>query len=244
MSKHLMDSKKGETLYLQIKNILIQRIQSGEWKPNTLIPTEKELTKEFNVSRTTIRQAVSILVQIGLLEKRQGYGTIVKEPKLIGSLERLKGFAEVVVEKGRNPRSKLIRAEFKDNLFHEREMLNLSDDVKVLLIERVRFADDTPIALERTCWPEHVGKILMKYDLNEARYYDILEQHNVFLKKANDRITAINATVDEADLLGIRSGEALLEMTRLSFGLDDEPIEYTRTKYRSDQYHYNIELKR
>ena len=84
----------------------------------------------------------------------------------------------------------------------------------------------------------------MKYDLNEARYYDILEQHNVFLKKANDRITAINATVDEADLLGIRSGEALLEMTRLSFGLDDEPIEYTRTKYRSDQYHYNIELKR
>ena len=59
MSKHLMDSKKGETLYLQIKNILIQRIQSGEWKPNTLIPTEKELMKEFNVSRTTIRQAQS-----------------------------------------------------------------------------------------------------------------------------------------------------------------------------------------
>jgi len=45
MSKHLMDSKKGETLYLQIKNILIQRIQSGEWKPNTLIPTEKELNE-------------------------------------------------------------------------------------------------------------------------------------------------------------------------------------------------------
>jgi len=64
------------------------------------------------------------------------------------------------------------------------------------------------------------------------------------LNKAHEKITAFNATQNEADLLGIRPGEALLEMNRLSFGMDDHPIEYTKTKYRSDQYHYDIELNR
>ncbi|MFP3442417.1 UTRA domain-containing protein, partial [Pantoea sp. SIMBA_133] len=84
----------------------------------------------------------------------------------------------------------------------------------------------------RTCWPKEIGEILMKYDLNQAMYYEVLEQHQFYLKKANERITAINATINEADALGIRPGEALLEMTRLSLGINDHPIEYTKTKYR------------
>ncbi|RSL33657.1 GntR family transcriptional regulator [Salibacterium salarium] len=239
-----VNQNKTEALYLQIKDILIKRIQNGSWEAHSLIPTEQELMKEFDVSRTTIRQAISILVQTGLLEKTQGRGTIVKPQKLVGSLGRLKGFAEEVVEKGQMPQSKLIRAEFKKQVFTEKAMLEVDEEDSILLVERIRFADDTPIALERTCWPYDIGNILMDYDLNEARYYEILEDHNIYLKKANEKIVAMNATQDEADLLGIRPGEALLEMTRLSFGMNDHPMEYTKTKYRSDQYHYDIELNR
>ncbi|WP_226655216.1 GntR family transcriptional regulator [Pseudalkalibacillus hwajinpoensis] len=234
----------GEALYLQVKDVLIDRIQSGTWKPNTIIPTEQALIKEFGVSRTTIRQAITILVQNGLLEKKQGHGTIVKPHQLVGNLGQLKGFAEEVMEKGQIPSSRLIRAEFKTNLYLENEMLQVAEGAPVLLVERIRFADETPVALERTCWPEPIGKLLIQHDLNEAKYYEILENYQVYLNKAQERIAAINATIDEADSLAIRPGEALLEMTRLSFGLNDHPIEYTKTKYRSDQYHYNIELKR
>ncbi|WP_270179841.1 GntR family transcriptional regulator [Alkalihalobacillus sp. CinArs1] len=235
---------KGEALYLQIKDILIDRIQSGAWKANELIPTEQELIKEFGVSRTTIRQAITVLVQNGLLEKKQGRGTVVKPQQLVGNLGQLKGFAEEVMDRGSVPRSKLIRAEFKTNLYHEKEMLQVPEDAPILLIERIRFSDDTPVALERSCWPEEIGQLLMKHDLNEAKYYEILENDQIYLNRANERIAAMNATIDEADLLAIRPGEALLEMTRLSYGLNDHPMEYTRTKYRSDQYHYHIELKR
>ncbi|WP_394171743.1 GntR family transcriptional regulator [Guptibacillus hwajinpoensis] len=235
---------KGEALYLQIKNILIDRIQNGSWRANELIPTEQELIKEFGVSRTTIRQAITVLVQNGLLEKKQGRGTVVKPQQLVGNLGQLKGFAEEVMERGSVPRSKLIRAEFKTNLYHEKEMLQVPEDAPILLIERIRFSDDTPVALERSCWPEEIGQLLMKHDLNEAKYYEILENDQIYLNRANERIAAMNATIDEADLLAIRPGEALLEMTRLSYGLNDHPMEYTRTKYRSDQYHYHIELKR
>ncbi|WP_221567123.1 GntR family transcriptional regulator [Alkalihalobacillus sp. TS-13] len=243
MSTNKFNPNSG-ALYLQVKDVLIKRIQNGAWKPNTLIPTEQELIKEFDVSRTTIRQAISILVQNGLLEKKQGRGTIVKSQRLVGNLGRLRGFAEEVVERGQIPHSKLLRAEFKEDLYHEMDMLKVKEGEPVLLVERIRFADEIPIALERTCWPKEIGDILIKCDLNQARYYEVLEQYNYYLKSANEKITAINATINEADSLGIRPGEALLEMTRLSLGVNDHPIEYTKTKYRSDKYHYNIELDR
>lgn len=236
-------SNKQIALYLQIKETLIQRIQEKIWLPNKLIPTEQELMKEFEVSRTTIRQAISMMVQDGLLERQQGRGTIVKSQQLVGSLGRLKGFAEEVLERGLTPYSQLIRAEFSTDLYHEKAMLQ-TDDTSILVIERIRFADNLPIAYERSCWPKSIGEKLMKEELNQANFYQILEQNGIALRKANEKISAMNATMHEADLLGIRAGEALIEMTRLSYGIDDKPIEYTRTKFRSDQYHYNVELTR
>lgn len=239
-----VDPNKNIALYQQVKDSLLKLIQNQVWRPHTLIPTEQELMETFKVSRTTIRQAINMLVQEGLLEKRQGKGTIVLQPKLVGNLGRLRGFAEEVLERGLIPHSQLIRAEFAAMLSFEKSMLQVPEHESVLIIERIRFANDMPIALERSCWPEKIGQILMKYDLNSAKYYEILESNNIFLKQAKEKISAINATLHEADLLGIRGGEALLEMTRLSYGIDGNPMEYTRTKFRSDQYSYDIELTR
>ncbi|HEX7063830.1 MAG TPA: GntR family transcriptional regulator [Bacillales bacterium] len=244
MKVKLLDYDSAIPLYHQVKEILVKRIQEKRWQPGDLIPTEQELIDEFKVSRTTIRQAITELVQEGLLEKRQGRGTIIKSQKLVGSLGRLTGFAEEVMEKGYLPYSKLIRAEFHNDLYTEKKKLQLSEDESVLVIERIRFADDEPIAFERTCWPEKIGEILKQHDLDGAKFYQILEDHETYLKKANETISAVNSTLYEADLLGISAGQALLEMSRLSYGLDDKPIEYTRTKYRSDRYHYNVELTR
>ncbi|MGR9543452.1 GntR family transcriptional regulator [Priestia megaterium] len=159
--KDTIGSNKNIALYLQVKDVLIKRIQEKVWKPNTLIPTEQELMQEFDVSRTTLRQAISMLVQDGLLEKKQGRGTIVKPQPLIGgSLGKLKGLAEEVAEKGLTPNSKLIRTDFKKDLYHETSMLELDAGEEVLVIERIRFADEVPIAIERSCWPLHIGKIL------------------------------------------------------------------------------------
>ncbi|MCM3571002.1 GntR family transcriptional regulator [Neobacillus mesonae] len=244
MGNKVVASSSHKPLYIQVKNVLIDRIQNQIWLPNSLIPTEQELMEEFEVSRTTIREAISILVHEGILEKKQGKGTIVKTARLVGDLGKLKGFAEEVMEKGLIPFAQLIRAEFNNKMFYEKSILEVQKNENILVIERIRLADDIPIALERTCWPEEIGKLLMMHDLNGAKFYEILENNNIFLKHADERISAINATINEADFLGIRAGEALLEMSRLSFGFNDRPIEYNVTKYRSDQYHYDIKLDR
>ncbi|WP_368503189.1 GntR family transcriptional regulator [Alkalihalophilus sp. As8PL] len=231
-------------LYHQIKDILLQRISDKVWKEGDLIPTETELMDEFNVSRTTLRQAITTLVNEGLLEKKQGKGTIVKSLKFTGTLGRLTGFAEEIMERGYLPTSKLLRAELRDDLFIEKKKLNVEEDGSILLIQRIRFANDEPIALEKSSWPEHIGNILMEHDLAGAKFYEVLEDNEIYLKKANETISAVNATQYEADLLGVSAGTALLQMTRLSYGINGEPVEFTQTKYRSDRYQYNVDLNR
>jgi GntR family transcriptional regulator len=235
---------KNTSLYLQVKDTMIKRIQEKEWAPNSMIPTENELMIEFNVSRTTIRQAVSILVQEGILEKKQGKGTIVKPQVFVGSLGKLKGFAEEALENGIVPSSKLLSVKTSRDFTKEKSLLNVPMEDEIVVIERLRFANQTPVAIERTCWPYSIGKVLLYQDLDGANFYDILEEQNIVLRTANEKIKAINATLFEADLLGIRGGQALLQMERLSFGQENKPIEFTTTKFCSDKYQYFIELMR
>lgn len=235
---------KRISLYLQVKDTIIKRIQEKIWKPNSMIPTENELMEEFNVSRTTIRQAISFLVQDGILEKKQGKGTFIKPGIFVGSLGKLKGFAEEAIENGVFPSSKLLQVQTTGNLQAEKSMLKLPTDENIVVIERLRFANQTPVAVERSCWPNDIGKLLMNEDLNGATFYEILERNGITLKHAKEKISAINATLMEADLLGIRRGQALLKMERVSYGNDDRPIEFTTTKFRHDTYQYSIELMR
>ncbi|APH03435.1 GntR family transcriptional regulator [Bacillus weihaiensis] len=244
MKSNVTLPEKPSALYVKVKDEMLQRIQSNTWKPYSMIPTEVELMQEFQVSRTTIRQAVSILVQEGILNRKQGKGTIVKPHKFIGTLGKLKGFAEEAMEKGMTPSSKVLRVNISTDFEVERTRLNLPKGVKICVIERLRFADSMPIAIERSSWPYSIGQYLLQHDLNGATFYDILQKNGVELQTAKEKITAINATIDEADLLGIRGGQALLRMERLSFTSQGHPIEYTTTKFCSDKYQYYIDLKR
>jgi len=236
--------EKSISLYIRVKDTIIKQIQEKKWKPNAMIPTENELMKEFDVSRTTIRQAISILVQEGILERQQGKGTIVKPQLFVGSLSKLKGFAEEAREKGMEPSSKLLVVTMSRDFPYEKSVLQVPMDEEILVIERLRFANQTPIAIERSFWPKKIGELLICRDLNDSTFYEILEENNIFLKHAKEKITAVNATLFEADLLGIRGGQAMLKMERLSFGNEDQPIEFTTTKFSSETYTYHIDLMR
>src|SRR5690606_19960217 len=102
-----------------------------------------------------------------------------------------------------------------------------------------------PIAYERSCWPEDIGKLLVNEDLNTIAFYKVLEEkHGIILKEANETIHAVNATPLEAEMLSVSSGEALLERRRISYDINGRAIEYTKTKYRSDKYSYKVHLQR
>ncbi|MFC4597575.1 GntR family transcriptional regulator [Cohnella hongkongensis] len=242
---NVIDPNSPLPMYQQLKDILKGKILSEEWPVGSLIPTEQELIEEYRVSRTTVREAVIELVKQGLLQKKQGRGTEVKSSKVEERLGKLTGFAEEIVDKGFKHSARLVSSEFRKNCFYELSLLGLPDDASVFFIERIRLADNEPIAYERSCWPEEIGKLLLQEDLNTAAFYKVLEEkYGYSLKEAEETIHAANATQAEADFLSISPGEALLERRRVSYDASGRAMEYTKTKYRSDRYSYKVNLQR
>ncbi len=231
-------------LYYQLKILLLEYIQSGEWEPGYIIPTEQELMSRYSVSRTTVREAVTTLVQEGYLTKKQGKGTFVREHQMKERLGRLTGFTEEMIEKGYIPSAELIGVFHdlaNDENFIELELPNEETWTK---IARSRLASGKPVAIERSYWPNEIADLLCKEDLQKVAYYDVLERNGLFLKYAEEEISAVNADKTDAALLNVKVGAALIEMKRMAYDQSDRLIECTNTRYRGDRYKYHVRLER
>ncbi|CAG7616064.1 GntR family transcriptional regulator [Paenibacillus allorhizosphaerae] len=231
-------------LYYQLKQIFDDKIKSGEWQPGQLIPTENELISKYEVSRTTVREGITALVHEGKLQKKQGKGTIVCAPKMEERLGRLTGFAEEMISKGLTPGAKLL--EVKEMIPPKAVLENLTggNEEHVLYIKRIRLANDEPIAIENSYWPKEIGAFFKDSNLETSAFYSILEKNGIYLRDADEIITAKTATKQEASLLGIHERDPMLRMIRTTYSTLGHAIEFTRTDYRSDLYLYRVHLKR
>ncbi|QQK75514.1 GntR family transcriptional regulator [Salicibibacter cibarius] len=239
MEKQTMDNTNRIPLYQQIKELILQNIQNRIWKPGEYIPSEIKLLDEFNVSRTTLRQAISSLVQEGILDSQQGKGTKVNT---YTPINRIQSSTIRFEEQGDKFTSKILRMDFSLEMYHAKKQLNKPENEKIFLYERVRFADGTPIAILQFYTTESIGRLFMTNQSDTKEPYAIIEENNVSLKHATDWVTAVNASTKEADILGVRGGESLVQISRLSSGINDMPIEYSRTIYRADKFNYSVTL--
>jgi GntR family transcriptional regulator len=231
-------------LYHQLKEIFDHKIANEEWISGALIPTENELIQLYKVSRTTVRDAVSALVNEGKLEKKQGKGTTVCKPKMEERLSRLTGFAEEMLSKGFLPGAKLLEVMEIPAPLNVKEKLFGGKDGDVLYIKRLRLANEEPIAIERTYWPLDIGKWFKGENLSTIAFYEVLEQRGIVLRDADEIIVAKSSSKKDALLLGIQERDPLLRMERVTFSVSGTPIECTFTDYRSDRYKYRVHLQR
>src|SRR5579859_293535 len=148
-------------LYYQLKQQLKQQIQAGHLAPHTAIPSEPELVAQFHVSRATVRQALTELVHEGLLYRQHGRGTFVCEPRVQQrSISELTSFSEELRRKGKLPGGLLIISELVRGTQTVREQLRLTDEEQVIRLERVRTANNIPVAYEVNYLPYPRGKCL------------------------------------------------------------------------------------
>ncbi|RXT07025.1 GntR family transcriptional regulator [Ammoniphilus sp. CFH 90114] len=244
METRKLDDSLPIPLYHQLYEIFFDKIEKGVWVPGCIIPTESELIEYYQVSRTTVREAINLLVQSGYLEKKQGRGTMVCKPRLVENLNKLTGFAEEMERKELVPSAKLVHVDELPANHPVAEKLKISLEDSIILIKRVRLADGEPIAIETSYWPKSIGEHLLKEDLESVAFYKILEQHGVQLLEADEEISAVAATKEDSFLLGVKEQEPLLQMERLTLDNNRNPIEFARTKYRSNRYTYHVHLKR
>lgn len=228
--------------YEQLYRHLSAIVGAGELAPESQLPPERELAVIADVSRVTVRKAVSQLVADGVLEQRRGAGTFVRlvRPKLEHSLSALVSFTEYLRQRGKTSSSRILRRGLFLPTPDEMMALGLSATDRVARVDRLRFADDTPLALE---WSSLPPDVLPDPEVVETSLYDVLRAAGKAPARAVQRITAVNLTAVDAKLLLLPEGAAVLRIDRTAYLPSGRPIEFTRGLYRSDIYDFIAELR-
>lgn len=235
-----LDTKSPIPLFEQLKTILRDEILKGKYEDK--IPSERELMERFSVSRSTVRQAILALVNEGVLEKVHGRGTFVSLRPVEEWLGNLTSFNDVVKEMGMKPNTKLINQGITTNPKEVSTVLGLNE---FYFIERLRLADEIPIAVERQYYPIEIGEQLAKFDLNNAAIYDLLEKEiGINLWEAQEVITSSMPSNEDAKLLNIEPTACVLNTERFLTDPNGNPVEYETNVFRADMYSFRIKLKR
>ncbi|GAX91729.1 GntR family transcriptional regulator [Effusibacillus lacus] len=232
-------------LYYQLKEKLTQMIQNGEMPVGSLVPSERELSERYGISRMTVRQALGELVKEGLLVREQGKGTFVAEPKINQGLLKLTSFSEDMRSRGMEPDSRVKAIYVQEAPPMVASALGLSSEKRVVIFERVRLADNKPMALEISHLPLAKFPELDKEDLHSASLYKLLEdKYNVSIHHARQTIEVGLSSSVESKYLGIRSKSPVLLIERITFDAKDQPFEFVKSVYRGDRYKLQVELYR
>jgi GntR family transcriptional regulator len=232
-------------LYHQLKQIVRGEIEQGIYKPGDRLPSEPELMQRYNVSRITVRQAFTELEHEGVVVRRHGKGTYVAEPRIEQDLVRLTDFVEDMELAGLAPSSQVLTFAHEAAVVKVAEALKLHPGDEVIRIDRLRLADEQPIAYDATWLPLRFGMLLSREMLAHETIYHILEtRYSIPVEEGTFHITASTATPEQAKVLHITSGAALLLIQRISCTTGSLPVYVQERYYRPDRVSYRVTLRR
>jgi DNA-binding GntR family transcriptional regulator len=232
-------------LYYQLKEVLKQQIQAGHLAPHTAIPSEPELVAQYHVSRATVRQALTELVHEGLLYRQHGRGTFVCEPRVQQNLSELSSFSEELQRRGKRPGGLLLVSELIRGSGSVRTQLRLTDEEQVVRLERLRTADDTPVACEIDYlpYPRATGIYQRAKETAEGSLYSLMASEGLHPYIVEQTLKADIASSREAELLRIPASEPGVRLTGTTFDETGAPIEYTEAFYPRAQYEFHLTLR-
>ncbi|MEV5609523.1 GntR family transcriptional regulator [Streptomyces sp. NPDC052225] len=233
-----IDRASPVPLYFQFAQQLQQLIESGVLPPGTRLSNEIALADQFGLSRPTMRQAMQHLVDKGLLARKRGVGTQVVADRIRRQVE-LSSLYDDLERDERRPRTKVLTVEPRPADAATAAALRVEEGADVLAVERLRFADDQPIALMRNHLPLGLVELTAE-TLAEGGLYRLLRRSGVNLHTAEQAIGARGATTAEARLLEENRGATLLTMTRTAYDDAGTPVEYGSHVYRASRYSFEM----
>jgi GntR family transcriptional regulator len=231
-------------LYQQIKALILQSLQSGEWKPGDLIPSEIELASRFKVSQGTVRKAIDELSAENLVVRRQGKGTFVATHHEARAQFR---FLRLVPDLGdpHYPDNKIIEVKRLRAPAEVARLLDIKCGDSVIFIKRVQSFDGAPTILEELWLTGSIFKGLTAERLTAYRgpMYGLFEtEFSTHMIHATEKIRAVQADKDVSELLLVDPNTPLLSVERVSYTYGNKPVEVRRGLYLTGRHHYQNEL--
>lgn len=241
-----LDRNSPVPVYYQIKENIKKLIQSEMFLMGEKIPAERELCSIFEVSRMTVRQAVSELVKEGYLNRIKSKGTFLTPSKLIEPMFTLHSFSEDMLNRGLSVQGKTLKKDVRECYDEEvTHKLQLKMGDLVLIIERLRFANEIPMVLERSFFDYNTYKFLEDADLEKDSLFQLLEQHaNIVPSFSKETIEAGLTDSILANHFKIQKGTPLLLVYGTSYTQNGKPIEYVQSFYRGDRFKLYVEMSK
>ncbi|TWH79393.1 GntR family transcriptional regulator [Sedimentibacter saalensis] len=230
-------------VYIQIRDILIEKINSGELKSGSQLPSERDISDTYNISRMTARNALTQLVDLGYAYRVKGKGTFVRLPNFERDFVKLSGFSQMLRSKGIKPSNKIVKSGIIEADKKIASLLETTIGTKVYEIVRVRYGDNIPLALEYSYLPVSLYDDLLQYDFENNSLYKVIEdvyKHKLKYSKQWIKITTLYKS--EARMLAVTEHTPAFLLESISYDMNDRVVEATRSLNIGDRTTFYTEL--
>ena len=229
--------------YLEIQNLLLQRIKNGDYQEGQLIPKEVDLAEQLNVSRPTVRHAIRNLVQAGYLERRKKRGTIVTQTKIKQQFTHvIESYNTVIQNNGLVAKTQVLNFSTEKANDEVAEALTIKPNTEVYKLVRLRSADNKPVVFVVTYLPIAQLPDLQKIDFTHHSLYSELAKAGLEITHVSRKIEVHPATEEEAQLLETDIKAPIFYFHTIGFTKDHRALEYSIASYRGDLNYFMVEI--
>ena len=236
-----LNHESAKPLHIQAEEFLRKMIREEDYKEGKLLPNEVELSRQLNISRNTLRQAINKLVYDGLLIRKKGYGTTVASPKVMSNAKRWKSFSQEMHDMGLNIKNFELHLSYRKTGGEVAGFFKATPDTSLLCLERLRGTPERPFVYFISYFNPDIP-ISVEEDMSQPLYEVLEKKYGILVKTSKELISARKAEGEIAEKLGIAEGEPILVRKRFVLDINGLPVEYNIGYYRADSFTYSIEF--
>lgn len=237
-----IDKMTPVPLYYQLKEAILGNIKNGKYQEGDRIPNEKDFCEELDLSRTTVRQAITELVYEGWLYRIKSKGTFVTKPKLKQDfVMKIEKFNDQMERLGMVPKTKVLTLKVIHADLSTAQSLGIEERDRVVCLKRLRFANEEPIVVIETFLPYDSCGFIMNYDFLQESLYNILSRsQETKVCKVKRTIEAVSADAEDAELMEMKKGSPIHMFHTIGYNADNVPIEYSIARYKGNRNRFEV----
>ena len=227
-------------IYLQLREVVRNKIEEGEYAPGTAIPSENELSELYGVNRLTVRNALDALVSEGLLVRIQGKGAFVVGDRIERDLDSLSGFRQTMNDRNASPEAKILAKTRRKAGRKYARIFGIGEDDDIFYIRRLNPANGEPVSMEHTYIPASKVPKLDGIDLGVFSLYEVYGFYGLNPVRAYETLDLVSLEARDARMLDVEPGQVVMLLTCYTYDENDDVIEYTCGYTRVDKCSFTV----